>query len=243
MTLRKKETLTQERMRELLDYDPETGIFTWRKDGKGGRGIRRGQRAGSVDPNGYRYIRLDQKDYLAQRLAWFWSKNEWPKLVRFEDENKDNCAIKNLRDAAFTQAQNSRHDWRTKEGKAAYQREYRAEMADRFRDQRLQDVFGISLVEYQQKYNAQNGKCEICGAPETARRNGRIRWLAVDHDHDTDKVRDLLCGRCNPMIGYARDDIGLLENAIMYLKKHGAIQPMAMYAMSEVNGPHAGGQH
>jgi Autographiviridae endonuclease VII len=243
MMPRKEVVLTQERLRELLDYDPETGIFTWRKDGKGGRGIRRGQRAGSVDrtKGSYRYIRLDQQDYLAQRLAWFWTHNEWPQFLRFEDGDKGNCAIKNLRDSAFTRAQGSKHDWRTKEGKSAYQKEYRQEKTSEFRARRLKDTFGISLSEYESMHATQKGKCAICGGPETITRNGKVRWLAVDHCHDSEKVRGLLCGRCNPMIGYARDDIGLLENAILYLKDHGAIEPMAMYAMTDINGPHAGG--
>ena len=40
----------------------------------------------------------------------------------------------------------------------------------------------------------QRNVCAICGKPETAEHNGKPRWLAVDHCHDTGKVRGLLCG-------------------------------------------------
>lgn len=217
---RQKEELTRERLLERLDYDPMTGVFTWKEDSVGGRGIRRGSRAGSVDPNGYRYLRIDQKDYLAQRLAWLIVHGKYPDgVLRFKDGNRDNCAINNLRDSTYVEP--GQRDWRTKEGKAEQQRQYRATIADRLRSDRLQKAFGISLDQYNEMHAAQDGKCAICGNPETATRNGKTRWLAVDHCHDTGKVRSLLCGNCNPMIGYAKDKIEVLEKAIAYLKSHG----------------------
>ena len=241
---RKTMPITQAELREKLDYDPMTGVFTWKADGKGGRGIRRGARAGSVDPNGYRYIRLNQKDHLAQRLAWFWVNDEWPGFLRFQDGDRDNCAISNLRDSSY--AEPGKHDWRTKEGKSAQQKAYRATIVDRMRGERLEKTFGITLEEYNRMHDAQDGKCAICGEPETAKRNGKTRWLAVDHCHDSGRVRGLLCGTCNPMIGYAKDNIEILEKAIAYLRSHQGDTPTAMYAMTEINGPEAdqyGGRH
>ena len=66
----------------------------------------------------------------------------------------------------------------------------------------------------------QDHKCAICGQPETEMRNGIVRHLAVDHDHVTGKVRQLLCQRCNKGIGTFNDDIELIFKAIGYLKKH-----------------------
>lgn len=209
--------VTRERLLGLLNFDRETGVFTWREDRRGSRGIRKGARAGSVDPNGYRYLRVDGRDMLAQRVAWYLEYGEMPPgIIRFIDGNKDNCAISNLRDASYIQE--GKHDWRTKEGKSAQQREYRATISDQLRDYRMRTEFGISLKDYRTMLERQRGVCAICGQPETTKRNGKTRWLAVDHCHFTGKVRGLLCGNCNPMIGYAKDNVAVLEKAIEYLR-------------------------
>lgn len=72
--------------------------------------------------------------------------------------------------------------------------------------------------QYQTLLAAQYGRCAICNAEETAlAKSGQPRALAVDHDHGTGKIRGLLCSSCNRGIGYFKDDIVLLHNAINYL--------------------------
>jgi len=72
----------------------------------------------------------------------------------------------------------------------------------------------LSFEEYKNMTINQNGLCAICGNTD----NGRE--LSIDHCHKTNKVRGLLCKKCNSAIGFLSDDIGLLEKAIMYLKKY-----------------------
>jgi Recombination endonuclease VII len=79
--------------------------------------------------------------------------------------------------------------------------------------------FGITLADYEAILDIQGGLCAICGKSEVMKRNGRITWLCVDHDHKTGKVRGLLCKHCNVMIGHGRDDPALLRSAIAYLEK------------------------
>jgi len=79
----------------------------------------------------------------------------------------------------------------------------------RRRDLRIN--YGITLEQYEEMNEAQEGRCKICKqVPETMR-------LAVDRDHKTGEVRGLLCHRCNLGIGSLRDSIVLLEEAIKYL--------------------------
>ena len=78
--------------------------------------------------------------------------------------------------------------------------------------------FGIGLDEYEQLYVEQDGKCRICGSTEISERNGTRKTLAVDHDHETKKVRGLLCESCNLGLGKFRDNISILECALKYLK-------------------------
>lgn len=83
---------------------------------------------------------------------------------------------------------------------------------------------------YQKQFILQDEKCAICKNPETmkcAQRKGikqmfkieKPKRLAVDHDHKTNKIRGLLCHKCNVALGSFHDSIRLLESAIEYLKK------------------------
>jgi hypothetical protein len=74
--------------------------------------------------------------------------------------------------------------------------------------------YGITLKEYESILIAQNYKCKICGK-HVSELN---RSLFVDHDHNTGKIRGLLCQYCNSAIGYFNDDGNILLNAIDYLK-------------------------
>jgi len=65
--------LTAARLRDLLDYDPETGLLSWR----GGQG-RAYRRVGTKHPLGYLRVCVDGRDYLAHRLAWLHVHGEWP---------------------------------------------------------------------------------------------------------------------------------------------------------------------
>lgn len=95
--------LTQARLKELLHYDPETGSFTW-KSGHASGWSRKSEREAGHAFMGYRRIKLDQKSYLAHRLAWLWVTGEMPTLrIDHQDLNKSNNKFKNLRLATGSQ--------------------------------------------------------------------------------------------------------------------------------------------
>ena len=68
------------RLTELLHYDPETGIFTWKSipNPQHPGHAKIGKEAGSLKPNGYRHITIFSKVYQAHRLAWFYMTKKWP---------------------------------------------------------------------------------------------------------------------------------------------------------------------
>ena len=86
------------------------------------------------------------------------------------------------------------------------------------RDYTLKRRFGFGQDEYDRMADAQGRLCAICSRPEGKSRGQR---LAVDHDHDTGKVRALLCVQCNAGIGSLQDSPEVLDKAAAYLRRHG----------------------
>ncbi len=80
--------------------------------------------------------------------------------------------------------------------------------------------YGITLEDALVLYDAQQGKCAICGnhLPPINAYNGS-RQYAIDHCHRTKVVRGILCGKCNRALGFFNDDPDLLYAAIAYLEK------------------------
>lgn len=58
-----------------------------------------------------------------------------------------------------------------------------------------------ALKTYYKLIKSQNNLCAICNRPETKKQKGKIRALAIDHCHKTQKVRGLLCFDCNTTLG------------------------------------------
>jgi recombination endonuclease VII len=101
-------------------------------------------------------------------------------------------------------------------------KEWKKNNPDKVRAGYRRQRYGVTPEHYDQMVEDQDNKCAICGKPETVvdYRTGKLRSLSVDHDHDTNTPRQLLCRRCNSGIGMFEDNIKLLEVAIQYLRKH-----------------------
>jgi hypothetical protein len=115
----------------------------------------------------------------------------------------------------------------------AYQREYKEQRREELKGRRRShyvenpDVykarnlrkFGITLDQFNAAMKAQGGVCAICKRPsKTLHASGKVKDLAVDHDHETGRFRGLLCTSCNNGLGRFKDSPDLLAAAIAYLK-------------------------
>lgn len=114
----------------------------------------------------------------------------------------------------------------TKDGKNCYCKQCHSDASRKWREKNRDKVkrlnrkgnykkyYGITLEEYEHLFYRQGGKCKICKTHQTKLK----KLLSVDHDHNTNKVRGLLCQKCNQGLGMFNDCPDSLMQAAFYLK-------------------------
>ena len=137
-------------------------------------------------------------------------------------ETKKACSsCKELKTAAEYSKDSSAKDGMQSACKAckaeyAKQPEAKAKMVE----QQLQRRYGVSLDWYDETLEAQGGGCGICGTTEPRGKGGKNGTFCVDHDHETNEVRGLLCFSCNAALGSFKDNPAILQAAADYLIEH-----------------------
>ena len=100
-----------------------------------------------------------------------------------------------------------------KKWKNKWYREYYTKYPEKQRQKALKTLYGLTHEDWLRMWDNQNGKCAICnnsfGSPSDA---------CVDHNHESDKIRGLLCRQCNAALGLFKDDSEILNNAAKYLE-------------------------
>lgn len=130
-----------ERLREVLHYDPDTGIFTWKVCNLSAL---IGRRAGAPSGHGYRKIKIDGRRYYEHHLAWLYMTGEWLVGIDHRDLDGSNNRCGNLRPA--TQSQNNANVSRRKHNTTGFK--------------------GVTFNKVTGKYRAQmtrGGRCHYLG--------------------------------------------------------------------------------
>ena len=98
---------------------------------------------------------------------------------------------------------------------------------DRYKDnptkkknERLRRAFDITYDEYKVMLDEQGGVCAICKQPEMSMSYGKVKYLAIDHDHTTGEIRGLLCNNCNRCLGLLKDNIDTMYAMVEYIKQN-----------------------
>lgn len=101
----------------------------------------------------------------------------------------------------------------------AYCKSYNAIPKNKVRSRyfRIAKKFGISKKDFDIMLKNQNNACAICKKEEY---DPRHKYLSVDHNHSTGKVRGLLCNNCNKALGQFKECPTIMLNAISYIKLH-----------------------
>ena len=129
-----------------------------------------------------------------------WVKKNPEKIAEYEKVNKEKLF-------------DVRKAWRAK-----YPADKKKQLA-LARKWKLRTKYGLSIEEFNEMVTRQGNACAVCKKEESAVFNGVAKRLAVDHCHETGKVRGLLCQSCNIALGNVKDNIKTLNNMIDYLNK------------------------
>lgn len=100
--------------------------------------------------------------------------------------------------------------------------QYHKDYSRKHRDRITARRHGLTLEQYQELVFKQHGVCAICYKPETTIHAGskQVQPLAIDHNHETKKVRGLLCSRCNTALGLLDESCERAQSLISYLERH-----------------------
>lgn len=87
----------------------------------------------------------------------------------------------------------------------------------------LKRYYGLTLEQYEEAAKRQDDRCGVCRRHRTeVQEEGKMnaRRLSIDHDHETNTLRGLLCQPCNTALGLLKNNPALLMNAVFYLQAH-----------------------
>ena len=156
----------------------------------------------------YRAANKDKRNEATRK----WRADNPEKITAYEDANRELRA-----------EQKKVYRVENKEAIYEYQKKYKDEhrpvIQERDRNYKYKNKYGITLEEYNEMWDEQEGYCAICNEHEDETKSIR---LVVDHNHETDEVRGLLCNNCNCAIGLLKDSALVLESAAAYLEHRGS---------------------
>lgn len=98
--------ITQEQLKEILHYDPETGVFSWAIN----RGFKMkvGDKAGTINKKGYVMIYYKKKCYISHRLAWLYMTGDYPFVIDHINGVRSDNRYVNLRSSSVLENNRNR---------------------------------------------------------------------------------------------------------------------------------------
>lgn len=154
-----------------------------------------------------------------------WNKNNPDKIHQYEEKRKNSGKRKEYREKRDAEYRNKPEnklriklygkEYGKKNRKKRLMQNKKYKQSEKGKNARHRDLiktYGLTVEQYDQMLELQNGVCAICGG-----QNKDGRRLFIDHCHQSKKIRGLLCTKCNLMLGAVNDSVEVLANAIKYL--------------------------
>lgn len=141
--------------------------------------------------------------------------NEWSRKYRLANPEKVTQRHKkyNMENAEKISLQKKEYREKNYEKISKRGHNYYISNPEKERAKRLKK-YGMTIENYESMFSVQSGLCAICESDNNGKR------LHIDHDHETRKVRQLLCNSCNIGLGMLKDNPDIVEKAMNYLRKH-----------------------
>ena len=131
----------------------------------------------------------------------------------FYPKNKDGSVLRTICKKCMYKYQ-IRWVKKNREKVDVYHQNYKNKHSDRLKSKDLKRRLGITLDDKNRMIEKQNSRCYVCD------KKLEFSQCCVDHDHNTGKIRKILCTNCNKGLGIFKDDVKLLEKLVLYLKEH-----------------------
>lgn len=143
------------------------------------------------------------------------TRNQYTKEWRKRNPNKVKEHCKLWRNRHKTQDKKRKQEWylKNKERVRCQGKIWNQNNKSKIQHRYLQKTYGITLSQYEDTFQRQNGCCAICHRPQSSLK----KKLGVDHNHITGKVRGLLCYECNYGLGYFKDNADILIQGAKYI--------------------------
>jgi hypothetical protein len=145
--------------------------------------------------------------------------NELKPLSEYSIDNRNTSGLRSICKPCAIKAEIIRYN-KKRDRINALAREKNRLNPERTKNHSLKQKFGITLSEYNKMSEQQNHVCAVCGNPETVKRGQKTKTLAVDHCHETNKIRGLLCQKCNQALGLLKENVTTITNLLNYIIKH-----------------------
>jgi HNH endonuclease len=153
--------LTQQRLKYLLAYNYDTGIFTWVAKSSKNSGTKIGSEAGSLNEKGYLKVQIDGKSYSLHRLVWLYHFGVFPTLqIDHIDGNRSNNKFTNLRECSQRENLRSQKMYSTN----------------------TSGVTGVYLLK--NKYNGKLTEYWVAEWYDTPREKESVYFPVAEHGHD-----------------------------------------------------------